>query len=90
MAITTARQLDSSTAVSDHRAYCLLPSSRRARVVSRGQSAIEYTVLIAVAVAALLSLSIYTKRSLMGRWRSIGDTFGYGRQFEPGVTSVSK
>ncbi len=54
-----------------------------------GQSVIEYSVLIAVALAALLSLSIYTRRALSGRWKGIADGFGHGRQFEPGVTVVT-
>ncbi len=55
----------------------------------RAQSAIEYAVLIAVAVAALVGMSVYTKRAMMGKWRTVGDTFGYGRQYEPGMTVVS-
>lgn len=54
--------------------------------VNRGQSMIEYAVLIAVTAAALLGMSIYTKRALSGKWRAVGDTFGSGRQYEPGVT----
>ena len=52
----------------------------------RAQSAIEYAVLVGVLTAALVGMSIYVKRSLVGKWRTVGDTFGHGRQFEPGVT----
>ena len=52
----------------------------------RASFSIEYAVLIAIVVAALLGMSVYTKRALMGRWREAGDTFGSGRQYEPGVT----
>ena len=62
----------------------------RRRLAERGQSVIEYAVLIAVAVAALVGMSVYTKRALMGKWRTVGDTFGSGRQYEPGVTTVSQ
>jgi len=55
----------------------------------RGQSAIEYAVLIAVAAAALVGMSVYTKRALDGKWRGVGDSFGYGRQYDP-VSTVSK
>lgn len=55
-----------------------------------GQSTIEYAVLIAVVVAAIVSMSVFTRRALTGRWRAAGDTFGYGRQYEPGVTTVSQ
>jgi len=46
-----------------------------------GLSTIEYAVLIAVIVAALVGMSVYLQRSLSGKWRSVGDTFGYGRQY---------
>jgi Flp pilus assembly pilin Flp len=48
-----------------------------------GLSTIEYAVLIVVVVAALLGISIYFRRALSGKWRSVGDTFGYGRQYAP-------
>jgi hypothetical protein len=43
-------------------------------------------VLIAVMVAALIGMSVYTERALAGKWRQVGDTFGYGRQYEASVT----
>ena len=54
---------------------------------ARGQSIVEYAVLVAVVVAMLLSMAIYVKRALCGRWRQTGDVFGYGRQFEAGKTN---
>ena len=54
-----------------------------------GQSAIEYAVLIAATVAALVGMSVYTKRALSGRWRQVGDTFGFGRQYEHCVTLIN-
>ena len=54
-----------------------------------GQSVIEYAVLIAVLVAALMGMGVYAKRSLLGKWRGVGDTFGFGQQYEPGVTVTS-
>jgi len=58
-------------------------------VTKRGQSAIEYAVLIAVVAAALVGMSVYTKRALAGKWRGVGDSFGYGRQYDP-LSTVSK
>ncbi len=49
---------------------------------NRGISVIEYSMLVAVAVAALLSMSIYLKRAICGHWRQAGDAFGYGRQYD--------
>ena len=55
---------------------------------ARGQSAIEYAVWVAVIAAMLLGMAVYVKRALCGRWRQVGDVFGYGKQFEPGKTSA--
>lgn len=55
---------------------------------TRGQAAVEYAVLVAIVVAALISMAVYTKRALSGKWRDVGDRFGYGRQYEPGVTVI--
>lgn len=54
----------------------------------KGQATVEYAVAIAVITAALLGMAIYTKRALTGRWRSVGDTFGFGRQYDPQATTV--
>ena len=54
----------------------------------RGQSAIEYAVAVTVLVAALVGMSVYMKRALSGKWRQVGDSFGYGRQYDPCATSV--
>ena len=51
-----------------------------------GFLALEYALLIAIVVAAFLGMSGYLKRSLSGKWRSVADSFGYGRQYAPGVT----
>lgn len=47
----------------------------------RGFLSLEYTVLIVIFVAALLAMSIYLKRSYSGKWRQVGDSFGFGRQY---------
>ena len=54
----------------------------------RGSVTIEHAVLIAVLVAAGVGMSVYFKRALCGRWRQVGDTFGYGKQYEPGTTVI--
>ncbi len=53
--------------------------------VHRGFLAIEYAVLIVIVVATLIGMAVYFKRSLMGRWRGIGDSFGHGRQYKSGL-----
>lgn len=62
--------------------------TRNAGLFAHGQSAIEYAALIAVVVAALVGMSVYTKRALNGRWRAVGDSFGFGRQYERCVTLI--
>jgi len=52
----------------------------------KGFLAMEQAVLITVVVAALVGMSFYIKRALSGKWRDVGDSFGFGRQYEPGVT----
>ena len=43
---------------------------------------LEYATLIVIVAAAMIGMAIYVKRALSGRWRAVGDTFGYGRQYE--------
>ena len=46
----------------------------------KAASIIEYSLIVAVVVAAILGMQIYFKRAICGRWRQAADTFGYGRQ----------
>lgn len=52
----------------------------------KGVSVVEYSLLLAIIIAALLAIQVYVKRAVSGRWKEAGDVFGYGRQFEKGVT----
>ena len=66
-----------------------MTENRRQKTENRtkkGSLAIEYAVLIAIVVAALIGMQVYIKRAVCGRWRGAADVFGYGRQYEPGVT----
>lgn len=47
----------------------------------RAISTIEYAMVIALVSAALLSIGIYYKRAVCGRWRQAADAFGFGRQY---------
>lgn len=51
----------------------------------RGQSTLEYAVLIAVIVAALIAVQVYVKRGYQGRLRTAADDMG--EQFSPGYTT---
>lgn len=51
--------------------------------IKRGFLSIEYTLLIAILVGALIGMSVYLRRSISGKWRTVADVFGYGRQYQP-------
>ena len=55
----------------------------------KGQSFLQYGLLIIVIAAALISMRIYATRSLQERYRQAADVFGQGEQYEPGLTTVS-
>jgi|GEM_PF-2272135 len=64
----------------------ILNSAHRTPHTAHGTFSIEYAALMAIVAAMLMGMSVYSMRALCGRWRQVGDTFGYGRQYEPGVT----
>jgi Tfp pilus assembly protein PilE len=47
----------------------------------KGQTALEYMVLIIIVVGALLAIQNYFKRSLQGRWKAAMDDMG--DQYDP-------
>jgi Flp pilus assembly pilin Flp len=49
----------------------------------KGVLSLEYALLIGVVAVALISMAAYLGRSVSGRWRNVGDSFGFGRQYEP-------
>jgi Flp pilus assembly pilin Flp len=53
------------------------------KINRRAASVIEYSLLVAVTVAAIIGIQIYLKRAISGNWRQAADTFGYGRQYDP-------
>ena len=57
------------------------------RTRTRGQSTVEYAVMIAVIIGALLAMQIYLKRGAMGKLRETADQLG--DQFSPGFTNFS-
>jgi hypothetical protein len=54
----------------------------------KGQSTLEYAILIIVIIGALLSIQVYIKRGVQGRLKSATDDIG--TQFSPGNTNVVK
>ena len=51
----------------------------------RGQSTLEYALLIAVIVAGLIAMQVYLKRGYQGRLRESTDQIG--EQYSPGYTT---
>lgn len=47
----------------------------------RGQALFEYVILAVVIIAALVSMQIYIKRGISGRWREAADSVGV--QYDP-------
>lgn len=54
----------------------------------KGQSTLEYAVLIIIIIGALLSIQVYIKRGLQGRMKSATDDIG--DQFSPGNQNFLK
>lgn len=57
----------------------------RFKLGKKAQSTLEYAVIIAVVVAALISMQIYFKRGLQGKIRQASDDIG--EQFSPSTTT---
>jgi len=55
--------------------------------VIRGQSVLEYAVILACAVAALVAMSIYVKRGASGSLKDSADKLG--RQYDPNNSTIS-
>jgi uncharacterized protein (UPF0333 family) len=51
----------------------------------KGQSTLEYAILIVIIIGALLSIQVYIKRGVQGRLKSAADDIGV--QFSPGNTN---
>ena len=54
----------------------------------KGQSTLEYAVLIIIIIGALLTIQVYIKRGVQGRLKSAADDVG--DQFSPGNTNALK
>ncbi len=52
------------------------------KIRNKGTLSLEYAVLIAILVAAVIGMGVYIKRAICGKLRESGDTFGYGRQYD--------
>jgi len=57
------------------------------RIRKRGQSILEFTVLIVIVVGAFIAMQLYVKRGIQGRWKSTLDDFG--DQYDPRLTNAN-
>lgn len=60
-------------------------NKRRSR---RGQSTLEYAILIVIVIGALVAIQFYIKRGIQGRFKSATDDIG--DQFSPGNTDYNR
>ena len=51
----------------------------------RAQTLLEYTIVLVIIVAALLTMNVYLRRGLQGRWKESVDQLG--EQYNPGQTN---
>ena len=56
------------------------------KLKNRGQSIIEYSVLIVIVLAVLLTMSSYIKRGLAGEWKKTVDDLG--DQYDPRASNT--
>ncbi len=54
----------------------------------KGQSTLEYALLIIIIIGALLAIQVYIKRGIQGRLKQASDDIG--DQYSPGNTNIYK
>ena len=52
----------------------------------KGVSTVEYVMMTVAVLAAILIMRAFFIRGLGGRWKQAGDSIGFGRLYQPGVT----
>jgi hypothetical protein len=55
------------------------------KICRRGQSILEFTVLLVIVIGAFIAMQLYVKRGIQGRWKSTIDDFG--EQYDPRLTN---
>lgn len=53
----------------------------------KGQSVVEYAVLLVIVMGALVAMTNYIKRAVQGRWKSVVDDMG--DQYDPRLTEIA-
>jgi len=57
---------------------------------NKSQSVLVYAVLIAVISLGMIVMFKYVRNSIQGKYRQAGDTYGAGKQYEPGGTNITE
>ena len=57
------------------------------RFSQKGQSAVEFTVLLIIIMSVLIAMNFYVKRGIQGRWKSTLDDFG--EQYDPRLANAN-
>ena len=52
-------------------------------ITKRGQSIMEYVILLVIVIGAFVATSSYVKRGIQGRWKQAVD--GLGEQYDPTI-----
>ena len=49
----------------------------------KGVHTTEYILVIVVVLGAFVAFQKYIFRGIAGKWRGVGDSYGFGRQYDP-------
>ncbi len=55
----------------------------------KAQAILDYVVLLAIVIAALLIMGYYIRNTVSGKLREGADTIGQGEVYRPGSTTVT-
>lgn len=53
----------------------------------KGQSILEFTILLTIVIGVFIAMQFYVKRGLQGRWKTSLDDFG--DQYDPHLTNAN-
>ena len=56
----------------------------------RAQSTLELVTMIVILIVTILAFRKYIVRAIDARYKTAGDSFGYGRQYDPKTTLTCK
>ena len=60
------------------------------RLTKRGQTTLEWVVFTVVFIGVIVAMRPYLVAVVSGRVRQIADQFGHGRQYAPGITTITR